>query len=219
MVEHGRLAKSRRPYRLQARAIAVERTRQRITRAAVELHGTVGPAATTMTGVAERAGVTRATLYRHFASEEALFAACSAEWLAANPRPDLARWAAITDPEQRLRIALDELYAYFRSTEQMRINLLRDIEVLPQSIRSGILAFPSAAVTILDTGWPERSDQQLRRAAFGLAVGFETWRSLARDGLTDHEAAALIARLVTSVARGNRRSRSANGPRRMTPDG
>lgn len=196
MPEHLRLAKTSRPYRLQARAIAVDRTRERITQATIELHGTVGPAATTMTRVAERAGVTRATLYRHFANEEALFAACSAEWLAANPRPDLARWAAIIDPTERLRAALSELYAYFRSTERMRTNLLRDIEVLPQSIRSGIAAFPPAAVAVLDTDWLESSDAHMRQAAIGLAIGFETWRSLARAGLTDEEAATLMGRLV-----------------------
>ena len=177
----------------------MDRTRQRITRAAVELHGTIGPAATTISAVAERAGVTRATLYRHFANEETLFAACSADWQAANPRPDPLRWAAIADPAHRLGAALDELYAFYRSTEQMMANLLRDIAVFPANIRSGIAAFPSAAVSVLDTGWPGRSDAHLRRAAIGHAVGFETWRSLAREGLTDKEAAELMVRFVTSI--------------------
>ena len=199
MAEHDRVAKTRRPYRLRARAAAMDRTHQRIIRAAVELHGTIGPAATTMSGVAARAGVTRATLYRHFANDEALFAACTADWLAANPRPDPARWATIADPARRLGLALDELYAYYRSTEQMRANVLRDIAVFPANIRSGIAASPSAAVAVLDTGWPGRSDAHLRRAAIGHAVGFETWRSLAREGLTDKEAAALMVRLVTSI--------------------
>ena len=86
MAEHNRLTKAARPYRLRARAAAMDRTRERITHAAVELHGTIGPAATTMSAVAELAGVTRATLYRHFPNEEALFTACSTDWLAANPR-------------------------------------------------------------------------------------------------------------------------------------
>jgi AcrR family transcriptional regulator len=177
----------------------MDRTRAQIVRAAVELHGSVGPAATTMSAVATRAGVTRATLYRHFANEEKLFAACSADWLAANPRPDLDRWVAITEPAARLRTALDELYAYYRATEQMRANLLRDIAVLPAAIRAGIAAYPPAAVAVLDTGWP-RSGARLRRAAIGHAVGFDTWRSLAWEGLTDQEAAALMVRLITSTA-------------------
>lgn len=177
----------------------MDRTHERITHAAVELHGTIGPAATTMSAVAERAGVTRATLYRHFANEEALFAACSADWLAANPRPDAARWATIADPARRLGAALDELYAYYRSTERMRANLLRDIAVFPASIRSGIAAFPSSVVAVLEAGWPGRSGAHLRRAAIGHAVGFETWRSLATEGLTDKEAAKLMVRFVTSI--------------------
>jgi len=177
----------------------MDRTRGRIIRAAVELHGTIGPAATTMSAVAARAGVTRATLYRHFANDEALFAACTADWLTANPRPDPVRWATIADPARRLGAALDELYAYYRSTEQMRANVLRDIAVFPANIRSGIAAFPSAAAAVLETGWPGRSDAHLRRAAIGHAVGFETWRSLAREGLTDEEAAELMVRLVTSI--------------------
>ena len=177
----------------------MDRTHSRITRAAIELHGTIGPAATTMSAVAERAGVTRATLYRHFANEVALFAACSADWLAEHPRPDLERWAAIADPALRLGTALEELYGYYRSTERMRANLLRDIAVLPATIRSGIAAYPLAAVAVLEAGWPERSPAHLRRAAIAHAVGFETLRSLAGQGLTDSEATDLMVRLVSSM--------------------
>lgn len=199
MAEQNRLTKASRPYRLRARAAAMDRTRERITDAAVELHGTIGPAATTMSGVAERAGVTRATLYRHFPNEEALFTACSADWLAANPRPDPAGWATIVDPASRLGAALDELYAYYRSTEQMRSNLLRDIAMIPERFRPGIVAFPSTTVQVLEAGWPGLSEAHVRHAAIGHAVGFETWRSLARQGLTDEEAAELMVRFVTCI--------------------
>lgn len=199
MDEHSRLAKPRGSYRLQARAAAMDRTRERITHAAVELHATVGPAATTMSAVAERAGVTRATLYRHFANEEALFVACSADWLAANPRPDPERWGTIVDPARRLGVALGELYAYYRSTERMRANLLRDIAVLPEAIRSGVASYPSSVVGGLETGWPMDSNAHVRHAGIGLAVGFETWRSLVRDGLPDEDAAQLMVRLVALI--------------------
>src|SRR5450759_3129779 len=110
MAEHIRLTKARRPYRLRARAAAMDRIRERITHAAVELHGTIGPAATTMSGVAERAGVTRATLYAHFPNEEPLFTSSSPYWLAAIPRPDPSCWATVADPVRRLSAALAELY-------------------------------------------------------------------------------------------------------------
>jgi AcrR family transcriptional regulator len=194
MAEHDRIAKMRRPYKLRARADAMDRTRARITQAAIELHGSIGPAATTMSSVAERAGVTRATLYRHFPNEEILFQACSAEWRSANPSPDPARWATIPDPYQRLATALPALYGWYRSSEAMRANLLRDLAVLPAAIRNGIEAYPRTVAEVLDTGWPRRS--RLRRAAIGHGVAFQTWQSLAHQGLTDSEAAQLIIGLI-----------------------
>jgi AcrR family transcriptional regulator len=199
MAEQNRLTKSSRPYHLQARAAAMDLTRERITHAAVDLHGTIGPAATTMSAVAERAGVTRATLYRHFPNEEALFMACSADWFAANPRPDPGRWATIDDPAFRLGAALDELYPYYRSTEQMWSNLFRDIAMIPEGFRQSISAFAPTTLEVLEAGWPGPAEARLRRAGIGHAVAFETWRSLAREGLTDEEAAPLMVRFVTCI--------------------
>ncbi|MEO8468364.1 MAG: helix-turn-helix domain-containing protein [Chloroflexota bacterium] len=175
------------------------RTTERIVQAAVDLHGTIGPAATTMSAVADRAGVTRATLYRHFPNEEVLVATCSADWLAANPRPDMAAWTAIVDPVERLAIALTELYGYYRATQQMRANLLRDISVLPAAIQAGIRGFPVAVVSVLDADWPSSSDSGIGRAIISHAVAFETWRSLANGGLTDRDIAALMVGLVESA--------------------
>jgi AcrR family transcriptional regulator len=93
--------KTTRRYQLRKRADAMEATRRRITEAAMELHGTVGPARTTMTAVAERAGVQRQTVYRHFANEEELFAACSRHFASQHPWPDAGGWEAIADPAER----------------------------------------------------------------------------------------------------------------------
>jgi shikimate kinase/AcrR family transcriptional regulator len=200
MDKQARIPKSTRPYRLQARAAAMDATRRRITRAAVELHGTVGPAATTMSAVADRAGVTRATLYRHFPDAATLFAACSAEFLAAHPRPDPARWPAAGDPARRLVDALVELYAYYRSTESMRANLLRDLAVLPPAIAAGVAGLPEVMRKALTADWPAEAGP-LRRAALGHALAFETWRSLAREGLDDRQGASLMASFVDHAGR------------------
>jgi AcrR family transcriptional regulator len=180
----------------------MDRTRARITEAAIELHGSVGPAATTMSAVAERAGITRATLYRHFPNEGALFTACSAELRSENPSPDPAQWAVIDDPYDRLATALPALYSWYRSAEAMRTNLLRDLAVLPPAIRNGIESYPRTAADVLDAGWPRRS--RLRRAAIGHAVAFETWQSLAHEGLSDAEAAKLIIGLISAAEQGTR---------------
>src|ERR1035437_2577863 len=91
-----------RPYRMKARAELQERTRQRITESAMELHGTLGPSRTSLSAVAKHAGVRRSTLYRHFPDEAALFVACSGYWMSQHRLPDLGRWAAIEDPDERL---------------------------------------------------------------------------------------------------------------------
>jgi AcrR family transcriptional regulator len=188
----------KRPYRMKRRAEAEEQTRLRITAAAMELHSTVGPSQTSVSAVAERAGVRRSTVYRHFPDETALFAACSAQWMVANPRPDVARWAAVEDPERRLADALQELYAYYRSAEDMLANLHRDEATMPvvRERFAGFHGFLAAASDVLMAG---RRRRKQVRAAVGHAVAFTTWRSLAREqGLSDAEAARLICRLVAA---------------------
>src|SRR5436189_4831871 len=113
------MSDQKRPYRMRRRAELEEQTRMRITESAVALHEELGPARTSISAVADRAGVRRSTVYRHFPDEEALFAACSSHWRAANPPPDPHAWAAIEDPPERSETALRELYAFYRRTEGM----------------------------------------------------------------------------------------------------
>src|SRR5436305_9889617 len=120
-----------RKYQLGQRAEAVDATRLRIVEATVALHDSIGPARTTISAIAERAGVQRLTVYRHFPDERSLFEACSAHWLAQNPIPDPAEWKAVADPEERLRVALNAIYAFFRSTQGMSGNLVRDFPESP----------------------------------------------------------------------------------------
>ena len=51
----------KRPYRKTRRAELERETRLRITESAMELHGTIGPARTSVSAVAEHAGVRRST--------------------------------------------------------------------------------------------------------------------------------------------------------------
>src|SRR4051812_33968063 len=125
------MSDQKRPYRKKRRAELEDETRLRITESAVALHGTLGPSRTSMSAVAEHAGVRRSTLYRHFADEMEVFAACSAHWNEAHPVPDLGAWASVADPDQRLLMALEELYAFYRGGEGMLANLTRDEAVMP----------------------------------------------------------------------------------------
>jgi AcrR family transcriptional regulator len=198
------MSDQKRPYRKKRRAELEAETRRRITESAVELHGTVGPARTSMSAVADRAGVRRSTLYRHFPDEAALFAACTAHWNAANPPPDLGAWATIDDPDERLRTALEELYAFWRRTEPMMENLIRD-EMANENVRKNFRAFhefTASAREILMAGRGARGRTRERmRAAIGHALAFSTWRSLAREqGLDDAQAVELMTELVASAA-------------------
>jgi AcrR family transcriptional regulator len=175
-----------------------DQTRRRITEAAVALHGSLGPARTTISAVAKRAGVQRATVYRHFPDEAALFAACSCHWSAANPPPDPGSWAAIADGEERTRRALTDLYAYFARTEEMLERLIRDedrVEVLPP-LMAPFWSYLDAVAELLA---PPRAGKRTR-AALRHAVDFRTWRSLTRDGgLTDEDAVALMSAMVRAA--------------------
>ena len=113
-----------RKYEQKARAAGQEETKRRITEATVELHRTVGPARTTISAIAEKAGVQRLTVYRHFPDERDLLAACSAHWLGADPPPDITTW---TDTPA----ALAELYAWYRRNEPMLANTARDAPSMP----------------------------------------------------------------------------------------
>ena len=191
-----------RKYELKQRARSKAETRQRIVEATIGLHDAVGPARTTISAIAERAGVERLTVYRHFPDERSLFQACSSHWAAENPLPDLAAWAAIDDPEERLQIALRDIYAFFRATEAMTANLLRDLPDLPvlREVAEPFVQYWEAVRAVLDRGWKARGRQRtLVRAAVGHAIEFDTWRSLVRrEGLDDAGAVEVMVRLVVA---------------------
>ncbi len=188
-----------RRYEQKQRARRKEQTRERIVEAAVELHTSLGPARTTISGIAERAGVERHTVYAHFPDERTLYRACSAHWAAAHPLPDLEALAAIQDPERRLRQALDAMYAWYASVEPDLALLLRDSSVVP--VVAEVLGETTAEFTHLaDAVAHGRPRRKGVRAAIGHALEFETWRSLVRrQGLSQAQAVDVMLRFVASV--------------------
>jgi AcrR family transcriptional regulator len=197
------LTEMARKYELKQRAEGQAETRQRIVDATVELHTAVGPARTTISAIAERAGVQRLTVYRHFPDDRALFEACGSQWMAENPLPDPSTWAALEDPAERLGVALKAIYAYFGATEDMTAHILRDLPELPlmQEIAAPVLQYWESAQSILERGWEARGERRERlRAVIGHAMAFDTWRSLTRTrGLEDAQAAELMVRLARVV--------------------
>jgi len=191
-----------RAYTLKRRAERQAATRQRIVDAAIELHQTVGPAATTVSDVAERAGVGRVTVYRHFPDELALAAACSGCYFERNPAPDVDGWRSIADAYARLATGLREAYAYHRATEAMMTRVLADARDHP--VMAPYHALWQRATDVLLEPWRLRGRRRaLSRAGIALALRFETWRTLVRDeGLTDEQAVEVALRLACERARG-----------------
>jgi AcrR family transcriptional regulator len=184
-----------RKYELKQRAEQVEDTRRRIVEATSRLHLERGPAATSIAEVARLAGVQRRTVYNHFPDDTALFAACSAHWAARHPAPDPGGW---TDLRQGLR----ELYSWYRETEPMTANVLRDAEVLPSLrgvIEPGFGAYLEGVRTALARGLGRSRRVE---AAIRLVTDFYSWRALAP--LDDDEAVELAAQLVALAARRSR---------------
>jgi AcrR family transcriptional regulator len=197
------VSREKRKYELKQRAAEMAETHRRITEAAIELHGTLGPARTTLSAVAKQAGVERRTLYRHFPSEADLFEACSQHYFAANPFPDVSAWRAIKDPEQRLGMALGELYAYYERTAPMLSNALRDADVVDYA-RNAVAPLGRYLDEVVETLLLGRRARGRRRqlldAALRHAVAFSTWRSLSTNVTGRAEAVALVSAFVAAAA-------------------
>jgi AcrR family transcriptional regulator len=188
-----------RTYTLKRRAEQQAETRQRIVEAAVELHGSLGPALTTISMVAERAGVQRHTFYAHFPDERSLFAACSGLVEERDPLPDAAAWCGIADRGQRLAAGLDAVYRWYERNASLVACVLRDAEHHAMTRETAERRFgpPMAA-------WHEVLGAKLgtkQRAVLGLALSFFTWRTLVRDGGLTR--AAAVAVMVHAVERTN----------------
>jgi len=192
----------KRRYELKRRAEEMAETHLRITEAAIELHGSVGPSRTTLSAVAKRAGVERRTLYRHFPTEADLFAACSSHYFATNPWPDVDSWRAIRNPHERLEQALDEIYAYYERNEPMLSNVLRDAELvdLARDAVAPLHTYLQDAAAVLAAGHPLRGRRrQLLAAALRHALAFSTWHSLTTNGISRSDAAKLSTALVEAA--------------------
>ena len=195
-----------RKYELKLRAERQAETRQRIVEAIVALHREVGPARTTISAIAERAGVERLTVYRHFADETAMFQACSAHFTKEVAPPDPAVWSHVADPAARLRAALVAFYDYYRRAEDMLAHVQRDAPQLP-ALAAVLAPWDAFAGSVRDgllEQWPVPNPGPARArlaAAVAHALRFDTWRSLARaEGLDDADAADLMVTLAHAAA-------------------
>ncbi len=190
---------------MRRRAEQVDETRQQITEAAVKLHTTIGPASTTIAGVAEEAGVTRLTVYRHFEDLDALFVACMGHWASLNPWPDADRWRQIESLSERARQAFDELYAWYAARADELYPIYRDRSAMPDSAQQALAARVDelTAAVVAPPGAAGGASQHLHFAVARHLLDFWTWRSLVvEQGLSSPRAAdAAVAMLLAMDGR------------------
>ena len=205
-----------RRYQQKRRAEQQAETRQRIVEAMVELHREVGPARTTISAIAERAGVERLTVYRHFPDERSMFEACTSHYATQVPGPDPSAWESIEEPAERLRAALLGFYDYYRRAEDVLTHAVRDVPQLPAlaAVLSPWDAFMRRTRQELLQGWEASASARARlAAAIAHSLRFETWRSLARaEDLENGEAADLMVDLARAAA-------ASSKPTRIRPRG
>jgi len=183
----------------------VERSRRRIARAVYELHKTVGPAQTTVSAIASKAGVQRLTVYRHFPDELDLHRACLAHWRELHPWPDPSLWQGIADPAERLRAALRDIYRFFGDVEPLFLHGSADMPRLPKLREADAPVFEhwEQMRRVLLAGWGVRGRRRTRLSgAIGAAIDFQSWHTLTRrEGLSDEEAVELAVCQVHCAAR------------------
>jgi AcrR family transcriptional regulator len=197
--------KKHRKYELKARAESRDRTRERIAKAAADLHEEVGPAETTVSEIARRAGVSRLTVYKHFPDNAALYPACSAHHLSEHPLPDFEAALAPADPVERLSSLLRAIYGgWYRQQRRMMGNLQRDRHsdpALDEFMKANSDVAFAALADAVTAGFELGPDHAARvRSLTRVALEFWTWERLIGEGMDDEAAAELMTDAVAAVA-------------------
>ncbi|UKV13928.1 TetR/AcrR family transcriptional regulator [Thalassospiraceae bacterium SW-3-3] len=185
----------KRKYNKTLRAEKEDETRLKIVEATMSLHGEVGPARTTISAIADRAGVQRLTVYRHFTEENELLDACSSHWLSLNPPPDPALWReSVAEGDWGLAI-LSMLYHYYDETAYMWDHCYRDRESVA-ALHEHMTGFDAYLDMLCDdvlASLPDaRRKGKMCKAVARHAVQFATWQSLSQTGVENSEMAALM---------------------------
>jgi AcrR family transcriptional regulator len=188
---HDAAMKRPRAYTKVRRAAAEEATREKIVCAIMALHEEVGPARTTVSAIADRAGVERLTVYRHFPDEPSMLRACSAHWTALHPLPPMP--VEGSDPLAACRRTIFRLYGWYRANATMVVQITTDARKIPlvAELIAPIATDLDRAATELDANWPRRNARRVTTIRH--ALDFTTWRSLDRLTGSDRRAAALVA--------------------------
>ena len=197
------MEKRKRPYRQKVRKEQQELTRLRIVEALVELHGEIGPKNTTIAAVAQRAGVQRLTVYRHFEDENSMLQACSGHWLSLNPPPNEREWEQVEDPFERVFAALLAIHSYFGRSEVMLSKVFRDVSEVEGlvPIVDGFDQYFSGIADSLVSDLTSSESGDLLKPMCLHWVRFSTWQSLSKENLSAEQVARAGLSCIKSFCR------------------
>jgi AcrR family transcriptional regulator len=189
------MTEQKRPYRLRERAKSQQETRQKIVEATMQLHEEIGPRATTISAIAERSGVQRLTVYRHFPDETAVFQACTSHWLSLNPPPDPGGWAGIADARARFHAAMTAFYGYFTRTRRMWTVSFQDVSHVPalQGPMAAFGGFLDSVRADLIGAFGDSPNADHIAPTIRHALRFQTWSDLEDQGLDDAAKVDLVS--------------------------
>lgn len=196
------MKKVKRRYVQSARREQVAETRARIVEAIMRLHEELGPRNTTVSAIADRAGVERLTVYRHFKDEAAMFEACSHRYLELNPPPDPSTWTGELDPARRAGLGLEALYAFYGRTSSMFEKIYRDVGEYAslKQMMDQFDAYLRDLAEDLAGAWPRDKAAARRQVILRHAVRFATWQSFEVEGVEDRQKVGLILEWVSGTA-------------------
>ena len=190
----------KRKYNKTIRAEKQEETREKIIEATVALHEELGPADTSIKAIAEKAGVQRLTVYRHFPDEISLFQACTSHWFGVHPPPNMADWAGFEKPGERSHTALLAFYRYYRCTEKMWRMAYRDLEKI-EALHGPMCQFEAYLDQVRDdllSSWNSKQNNKILLAiTLRHCLRFSTWTSLKKESLSDKKIADLVTGWIT----------------------
>jgi AcrR family transcriptional regulator len=193
----------KRKYRKSRRAEQEEQTRDKIVDAAMALHEEIGPRATSISAIAERAGVQRLTVYRHFKDDVAIFQACSSRWFELNPPPDPALWQELAPALQRTEDALRNIYTYYAANARMLNRVYSDAADVPalQEVMVGFKSYLDQIGNDLLKAWqPESKKRNDVTVLINHALQFPTWESFSQEKMKDKRIAEVMAKCIERIA-------------------
>lgn len=193
----------KRKYQKTKRAEQQEQTRDKIVEAAMTLHEELGPRATSISAIAERAGVQRLTVYRHFEDDVAIFQACSSRWFELNSPPDPCLWQEVTPAAQRTEEALLNLYMYYSDTALMLSRVSCDEADIPalQEVMKGFRSYLDRIGNDLLKAWQaESKNRKDVKALINHALQFSTWKSFSQENMKERRIAEVMTKCIARIA-------------------